>query len=33
MGFFSKSRWLAVGSTTTFLAGVGIGLTGFFGLI
>jgi uncharacterized tellurite resistance protein B-like protein len=33
MGFFSKSRWLAIGSTTTFLAGVGIGLTGFFGLI
>lgn len=33
MGFFSKSRWLAIGSTTTFLAGVGIGLTGFLGLI
>lgn len=33
MGFFSKSRWLAIGSTTTFLAGVGIGLSGFFGLI
>jgi uncharacterized tellurite resistance protein B-like protein len=33
MGFFSKSSWLAIGSTTTFLAGVGIGLTGFLGLI
>jgi uncharacterized tellurite resistance protein B-like protein len=33
MGFFSKSRWLAIGSTTTFLAGVGIGLSGFFGFI
>ena len=33
MGFFSKSRWLAIGSTTTFLAGVGIGVTGFLGLI
>jgi uncharacterized tellurite resistance protein B-like protein len=33
MGFFSKSSWLAVGSITTFLAGVGIGLSGFLGLI
>lgn len=33
MGFFSRSRWLAIASTTTFLAGVGIGLTGFLGLI
>ena len=33
MGFFSKSRWLAIGSTTTFLVGVGVGVTGFLGLI
>jgi hypothetical protein len=33
MGFFSKSRWLAIASTTTFIAGAGIGLSGFFALI
>jgi hypothetical protein len=33
MGFFSKSRWLAIGSTTTFLVGVGVGVTEFLGLI
>ncbi len=33
MGFFSRSRWLAIASTTTFIAGAGLGLSGFFALI